>query len=219
MEKFSPTLIIGLGGVGSRIVEGIYRKFGANHPTDLEKANVAFLCLDTDEDDIDKRRKVMPADNVVKTSSDLSSTIGQYIEGIKHKTTVQKWFDTRSYELNSMPLNSGAAQVRMASRLAMMSAINQGKFAPIDNAITQLMATNPERKKGNDIKIHIISSLAGGTGAGTFLQVAYYVKNSMKEHGADAPIVNGYFVLADVLCDDPNCGLDESQKENTRSKR
>ena len=76
MEKFSPTLIIGLGGVGSRIVEGVYRNFMAGGPNDLEKANAAFLCLDTDENDIKKRREIMPPDNVVKTSSDLSTTIG-----------------------------------------------------------------------------------------------------------------------------------------------
>ena len=217
MEKFNPTLIIGLGGVGSLIVEGIYRKFMKMDHTDLEKANAVFLCLDTAEDDIEARRKVMEPDNVVKTSSDKSATIGHYIESIRHRTTVEKWFDTRSRELNEMPLNKGAAQVRMASRLAMMSAINEGKFAAIDNAITQLMSTNPARHLGNNIDIHIISSLAGGTGAGTFLQMGYYVKNSMKEHGALAPKINGYFVLADVLCDDANVGFDNTQKENTRS--
>lgn len=217
MEKFSPTLIIGLGGVGSMIVEGIFKKFKDGQPDELEWANAAFLCLDTDEDDVEERRKVMSPDTVVKTSSDLSTTIGHYIERIRHRTTVEQWFDTSSPTLNSMSLNSGAAQVRMASRLAMMAAINEGKFAAIENSITKLMSTNPQRKKGNDIKIHIISSLAGGTGAGTFLQVAYYVKNAMKEHGAEAPRVNGYFVLADVICDDPNTGMDVTQKENTRS--
>lgn len=217
MSNFHPTLIIGLGGMGSKIVEGIYRKFEAGNPTDRERANVAFLCLDTDEDDIEDRRKVMPPENVVKTSSDLSTTIGHYIERIKNDTDVLKWFDTWSYELNSMALNSGAAQVRMASRLAMMSAINEGKFAPVDNSIAQLMSTDPARHQGNDIKIHIISSLAGGTGAGTFLQVAYYVRNAMKEQGAEAPKTYGYFVLADVLSGDPNVGFDKTQKENTSS--
>lgn len=217
MPNFHPTLIIGLGGVGSKIVEGIYRKFIAGNPTDLEKANVAFLCLDTDEDDIEDRKKVMPPECVVKTSSDLSTTIGHYIERIKKSTDVLKWFDARSFELNSMALNSGAAQVRMASRLAMMSAINEGKFSPVDNSIAQLMSTDPARHQGNDIKIHIISSLAGGTGAGTFLQVAYYVKNAMKEQGAEAPKSYGYFVLSDVLCGDPNVGFDNTQKENTCS--
>lgn len=216
MEKFSPTLIIGLGGLGSEVVENIYHKFDAGHPADIERANVAFLCLDTDENDINERRKVMPPDNVVKTSSDMSLTIGQYIDKIKGRTDVEKWFDTKSSELNSMSLNDGAAQVRMASRLAMMSAITESKLSPIDNAITQLMATDPARKEGNNIRIHIITSLAGGTGAGTFLQMAYYVQNSMREHGAMAPKIAGYFVLPDTLIEGTG-KFSDSQKQNTRS--
>ena len=113
-----------------------------------------------------------------------------------------------------MPLNEGAAQVRMASRLAAMSAIDEGKFKAIDNSITNLLATDPSRHAGNDIKIHIISSLAGGTGAGSFLQVAYYVKDAMREHQALAPKVTGYFVLADVLCDEMNSSFSAAHREN-----
>ena len=212
-----PTLIIGLGGVGCRIVEGVYRQFEASHPEDIDRRNVEFLCLDTDESDINKRRKVMPENNVVKTSSDLSDTVGGYIDRIKGKTTVTDWFDTSSQQLLGMPLNKGAAQVRMASRLALMSAINEGKLAAIDNSISRLMAVEPERHAGNIIRTYIVTSLAGGTGAGSFLQIAYYVKNSMRDHGANAPEVDGFFLLADVLCDDASIGLSDDQKENIRS--
>lgn len=215
--KFSTTLIIGLGGVGSRVVEGIYRKFMASNPTELEKRNVAFLCLDTDINDINDRRKVMPNDSVVKTSSDMSTTVGAYVDRIRSKTTVLDWFDTKSPQLMTMSLNDGAAQVRMASRLAAISAIDEGKFRAIDNSIKNLLKTEPERHSGNNIKIHIVCSLAGGTGAGSFLQVAYYVKNAMREQNADAPKITGYFLLADVLCQDSNMGFSDDQKENIRS--
>ena len=214
---FQTTLIIGLGGIGSSVVEGIYRKFMASDPSEIDKDNVAFLCLDTDEADIRKRRKVMPANSVVKTSSDLSDTVGGYIARIQNNTTVLDWFDTRSEQMLTMPLNEGAAQIRMASRLAAMSAINEGKFAAIDKSITNLLATDPARHQGNNIKIHIISSLAGGTGAGSFLQVAYYVKDAMRAHGALAPKITGYFVLADVLCDEMGSTFSKDQKENVRS--
>lgn len=212
-----PTLIIGLGGVGSRIVEGVYRQFKASHPEEIDCRNVEFLCLDTDESDVNKRRKVMPENNVVKTSSDMSDTVGGYIDRIKGKTSVMDWFDTSSQQLLSMPLNKGAAQVRMASRLALMSAINENKLSAIDNSISRLMAVEPERHAGNIIRTYIVTSLAGGTGAGSFLQTAYYVKNSMRNHGANAPEVDGFFLLADVLCDDSSIGLSDDQKENVRS--
>lgn len=214
---FQTTLIIGLGGVGSAIVERIYKKFEATNPSDVDRRNVAFLCLDTDKNDIKKHLEVMPSGTVVQTSSDLSCTIGGYIDQIKSKTTVLDWFDTKSQQLLSLPIDEGAAQVRMASRLASISAINEGKFAAIDNSITYLLSTEPERHRGNNVKIHIVCSLAGGTGAGSFLQTAYYIKNAMKEHNATAPKISGYFLLADVLCCDSNVGLSEGQKENVRS--
>ena len=73
---FSTTLIIGLGGVGSSIVEQIYKKFDASNPTEIDRRNVGFLCLDTDESDIKKRLAVMPEGSVVKTSSDRSCSVG-----------------------------------------------------------------------------------------------------------------------------------------------
>lgn len=215
--SFPTTLIIGLGGVGSSIVEKIYRKFDASNPSDLDRRNVAFLCLDTDDSDIRKRLKVMPVGSVIKTSSDKSCTIGGYIDQIKSKTTVLDWFDTKSPHLMSMSLNEGAGQVRMASRLASMSSISERKLDAINNSIQNLLATEPERHKGNNIKIHIVCSLAGGTGAGSFLQTAYYVKNAMKEQNATAPKISGYFLLADVLCNDRSMGFSEAQNENVRS--
>ena len=217
MVAFPTTLIIGLGGVGSSIVEKIYRKFDASQPTDIERRNVAFLCMDTDASDIKKRLAVMPSGSVVKTSSDKSCTVGGYIDQIKSKTTVLDWFDTKSPHLLSMSLNEGAGQVRMASRLATIASIDEKKLEAIDGSIKNLLAVEPERHSGNDIKVHIVCSLAGGTGAGSFLQTAYYVKNAMKEQNADAPKISGYFLLADVLCNDRTIGFSEDQMENVRS--
>lgn len=214
---FSTTLIIGLGGVGSNIVEKIYKKFDASNPTDIDRRNVAFLCMDTDDSDIKKRLPVMPVGSVVKTSSEKSCTVGGYIDQIKSKTTVLDWFDTKSPYLLSMSLGDGAGQVRMASRLASIASISENKLKAIDNSIQNLLTTDPERHRGNNIKIHIVCSLAGGTGAGSFLQTAYYVKNAMKEQNATAPKISGYFLLADVLCNDRVVGFSEGQKENVRS--
>lgn len=212
-----PTLIIGLGGVGSKIVEGVYRQFDQRNPSDIERRNVQFLCLDTDENDVNARKKVMPEGSAIKTSSDIAATVGGYIESISKKTTVLDWFDTSSSLLNGMELNKGAAQVRMASRLALMSAIKEGKLEAIDNSITKLLASEPDRAHGNDIRIYIVSSLAGGSGAGSFLQIAYYVRKAMEDHHVAACYIEGYFVLADVLCDSTDIRFNDSQKENTRS--
>ena len=218
MVNFPTTLIIGLGGVGSEITAEIYRKFLSTNPSDIEKRNIVCLALDTDATDVAKREKILPEGHVVKTSSDLSCTVGDYINTIKDQTTVLDWFDTRSKRVMNMSLNEGAGQIRMCSRLALMSAMSENKLRAINGAISSLLKVEPERHKGNDIKIHIICSVAGGTGAGSFLQTAYYVKDIMRnEMNVSNPVITGYFVLADVLCNDRALGFNEPQKENTRS--
>ena len=218
MVKFPTTLIIGLGGVGSEITAEIYRKFMNTNPSDVEKRNIICLCLDTDGGDVEKRKKILPENWVVKTSSDLSCTVGDYVEKIKGQTTVLDWFDTSSPYVMNMSLNEGAGQIRMCSRLALMAAMSEQKLQIINNSISSLLTQEPERHAGNDIKVHIICSLAGGTGAGSFLQTAYYVKDVMrKDFHVNNPKITGYFVLADVLCNDRSLGFNETQKENTRS--
>lgn len=218
MVDFPTTLIIGLGGVGSKITAEIYSKFLKTNPTDIEKRNIVCLCLDTDAGDVEKRKKILPKNWVVKTSSDLSSTVGDYLNGIKNGTSVLDWFDTRSKHVIDMSLNEGAGQIRMASRLALMAAMGEEKLKTIDFAISSLLTLEPERHAGNDIKVHIISSLAGGTGAGSFLQIAYYVKDVMRnDYHIQSPKITGYFILADVLCNDRSIGFNKDQIENTRS--
>lgn len=218
MVNFPTTLIIGLGGVGSEITAEIYRKFMKTYPSDIERRNIICLCLDTDSGDIEKRKKILPDSWVVKTSSDLNSTVGDYVDSIKANTTVLDWFDTSSPYVMNMSLNEGAGQIRMCSRLAIMAAMGEQKLNAINNAISSLLTQEPERHAGNDIKVHIVCSLAGGTGAGSFLQTAYYVKDVMRnDFHIKSPKITGYFVLADVLCNDRSLGFNETQKENTRS--
>ena len=54
---FRTTMIIGLGGIGCKIVEAIYTKFNESNPSESDRRNVAFLCLDTDEADMGVKTK------------------------------------------------------------------------------------------------------------------------------------------------------------------
>ena len=218
MVKFPTTLIIGLGGVGSEITAEIYRKFMKTNPSDIERRNIICLALDTDGGDVEKRKEILPENWVVKTSSDLSCTVGDYVDSIKSNTTVLDWFDTSSSYVMNMSLNEGAGQIRMCSRLALMAAMSEQKLNVVNNAIRSLLTQEPQRHAGNVIKVHIICSLAGGTGAGSFLQMAYYVRDIMRnDYHISSPEITGYFVLADILCNDNSVGFNEEQKENTRS--
>ena len=64
----------------------------------------------------------------------------------------------------------------------------------------------------NVIEVHIVSSLAGGTGAGSFLQTAYYVREQLNRSGINNPNIWGYFMLGDVFLKDPSINLADPTK-------
>ena len=140
--KFKRTLIIGLGGIGGSIVTDTYKRFLAGNPSEIEKRNAYFLALDTDEKDIKARREILPPEWVIKTSSDLQTTVAQYIQKVQKRCRVKEWFDMSSPMVLNTKLNAGAAQVRMTSRLAMMAAIDEGKLAPLGNCVRMLLSND-----------------------------------------------------------------------------
>ena len=214
--SFPKSMIIGLGGIGSRIVCDVYKQFKNADPSPAEKRIVSFLCFDTDAGDVEQMRCILPRENVVKTSSDESQKISAYIMQIRNRTNVNEWFDIDSPILMDMKISTGAGQIRMASRLALLSSIERGEMDIIVTELNRILTISAETARGNEIGIHIVCSLAGGTGAGSFLQMAYFIKDLMiNQFRIQAPQVTGYFILADILSIDRQAGFTEDQIENT----
>lgn len=65
----NPRLIVGLGGMGSRVTNNIYKKFLEGKPVSEERDKLVCLCLDTDENDLRIFRRQMPADWVLSLIS------------------------------------------------------------------------------------------------------------------------------------------------------
>lgn len=210
MSNFPKTLIIGLGGLGSDIVVDVYKRFHAHsaHENDSNKAR--FLALDTDANEISARREIMKPEDVIQTSATYNITVGHFIDEIKRKSTVENWFLTESPELRQMTINDGAGQIRSVSRLAFSHAIYSGKLDRFGKVIDELLSL--ETGEGNNIEVHIVSSLAGGTGAGSFLQTAFLVREILSSRGIHNPKVWGYFMLADIFLRDPSINLADPTK-------
>lgn len=208
---FPKTLIIGLGGLGSDIVVDVFQRFQkhSEHADDVNK--VRFIALDTDSNEISYRRTIMNPEDVIQTSATSNVVAGQFLDEIKNISTIENWFPTESSELTLMSINDGAGQIRAISRLAFSHAIHSGKLDRIYKAINELLSLN-SGVEGNNIEVHIVSSLAGGTGAGSFLQTAYYVRELLQRTGIPNPKVWGYFLLGDVFLRDPSINLSDPVK-------
>lgn len=215
---FPKSLIIGLGGIGSDVVSKVYQRFLSRHPSPVEQDLVGFICFDTDENDSNLRREVMPRELVVQTSASANITVAGYLDKIRNRSSVEEWFETQQRLLLELTLNDGAGQIRMASRLALSLAIEENKFDIVQNVINRILRVQADKTDGNDIRVHIVSTMAGGTGAGSFMQVSYLIKEILRhEKGLDKPRITGYFLLADVLCQDSSTQFDEQKTENALS--
>lgn len=185
----APTLLVGLGGCGCKIIERV-AKLAAN----ASMENLAFAAFDTDVNELRPLEKRNPFIRTIQTST--KQSVGEYLEIDPHARDT--WFPVNAM-LNSKTMTEGAGQVRSISRLAFESAVRAGKMEPLHEAIQSLFKVE-EDKAEQALRVIIVSSLAGGTGSGLLLPVAMYIKQYLTSHfRQSANIIRGFFILPEVF--------------------
>lgn len=185
----APTLLIGLGGTGCKIIERVSKMV-----SDEQRSNIAFAVFDTDINDLRGIQERNPFIKTIQTST--KQTVGEYLNKDTHAR--DSWFPVNAI-LNGKTLTEGAGQVRSISRLALETVIRAGKIEPLHEAIQSLYKVE-EDKADQALRVVIVSSLAGGTGSGLILPVALYVRNYLATHfRQSANITRGFFVLPEVF--------------------
>ncbi len=185
----APTLLVGLGGTGSKIVKKV-----AALATKEQSEQIAFAVFDTD---INELREIQEANPFIKTiQTSTKQTVGEYLNKDTHARDT--WFPVNAI-LNGKTLTEGAGQVRSISRLALDTAIRAGKMEPLHEAIQSLYKVDSEKVE-QALRVVIVSSLAGGTGSGLILPVALYIKNYLATRfRQSANITRGFFILPEVF--------------------
>lgn len=183
-----PILLIGLGGIGSKIVNDVFGRLKeAGTPGFVEA-----LVFDTDQGSLNELEH-MEKDCKIQTSTD--KTVSFVLERDKNAET---WFPVHPRILD-MSLINGAGQIRAVSRLALRAAMKEGKLSKIQTVKDRLyrLGGNASEK---GVRIMIVSSLMGGTGSGIFLQIPLYLRELMEsKFGANRIEIQGTFLLPDVL--------------------
>lgn len=185
----APTLLIGLGGTGCKIIERVSKMV-----TPEQRNNIAFAVFDTDINDLRAIEERNPFIKIIQTST--KQTVGEYLD--KDTNARDTWFPVNAI-LNGKTLTEGAGQVRSISRLAFETVIRAGKMEPLHEAVQSLYKVEQD-KVDQALRVIIVSSLAGGTGSGLILPVALYVRNYLKNHfRQSANITRGFFILPEVF--------------------
>lgn len=188
----APTLILGLGGSGSRIIEKVAQKVSETSSNQSER--IAFVAFDTDINDLAGIKRRSPLIRTVQTST--RSTVGEYLN--INTNARDNWFPINEM-LNRKTLTEGAAQVRAISRLAFDTTLKAGNLDPLHRAVEQLFRIDKDQEE-QALRVIITSSLAGGTGSGLILPVAMYLSNFLRmKYPKAKAITRGFFIQPDVF--------------------
>jgi len=193
-----PTLIIGIGGTGSRIVDRLAGRAGrlANWESQLRPLT-HFVSIDTNELDQHKLKHI-PAGNRLNIAAFDKAVV---IENFRRSQDSQalQWLD-RGYRPRP-GFKPGAGQIRVESRLGFFyhSPEIRQRFKDLVEAslrpgVTWRQASPPK------FNVYIFCTLAGGTGSGSFLSVAYLVDAVIREQHWQPRLI-GNLLLSTVMLD------------------
>ena len=187
-SKDTSVLLVGLGGIGSEIVDSVYGRLKRENRVEKVEA----VILDTDVNSQKKLRNI-PDDRKIQTST---NNVVKYV--LENNPSTKEWFPENPL-IEKMQLVNGAGQIRTVSRLALYSAIKDEKlnlFEAVKLSLNKL-GSNIEK---NGLRVMIVSSLMGGTGSGIFLQIPLYIRDTFENaQNYDKLDIQGTFLLPDVL--------------------
>ena len=178
-------LVIGVGGTGSTAVDLMFQK---QEELGNQAGNtVNAIVLDTDKAGNDGIAKA----TVLSMTDDC--TLGDVVNRFDPKA-LEDWIpcypDDVANKLGKEPvtnyahldMNTGANQWRKKSYLAFINMMkNEGyKF---DAALNNIVALHRTSVDPGSVEVYIVASLAGGTGSGSFLPIAFYVKKFFESAG------------------------------------
>ncbi|MBE5744050.1 MAG: hypothetical protein E7358_04980 [Clostridiales bacterium] len=180
-------LLIGVGGTGSKTVDILFEKvqeLGQNGN------NITAVVFDTDAGDIKKIEWATPipmADN---------ASVGTICDRIGSKF-IREWFPHEDKAIRSQEMFRGASQWRKKSYLAFLNTMNKPKFRSSFINVLEKMTLNPN----DPCEVYVITSVAGGTGSGSFIPIALFAKKYLRKNLGKSPIINAMIALPDIYAD------------------
>lgn len=204
-KPVGPTLLVGLGGTGKEILLRFRRLVVERYGSLAALPFLQFTHIDTDgsqaareQYDLKASDDPLAAEVNFSPSERIDLTIdggtGRYLTHVDNYPQIKRWFATNGKIAKLGNLGDGAGQIRMASRLGLYHPPNVNKIAGRLATCRERLADTsiPQRSAGlgfdfnpKGTSVYVIASLAGGTGGGTFLDIAFLLRR--------------YFPSADII--------------------
>ena len=198
--KYSRTLFIGLGGTGQKSLLHLryllLERFGT-----AKLPGMAFLAIDTDTSDVLATQKT----TIYKKKQQFSETetiylkaeIKQILDNLQDHEHIDDWLDPALNVGKDFAIADGAGQMRPVSRIALFTQMDD-IASRVQSQLDSIKTVNEQsdRLLPDGLEVYIVAGLAGGTGSGTFLDIAALVK-TIEPNAA----VMGFLVMPDCFKD------------------
>jgi hypothetical protein len=207
---FQPALVIGLGGTGLHVLQRLRADLADRFGSGDALPAVRSLYIDTDPQTPELAATDKPWERLAKLAAEqvfparLNRPTHYMKPRLAGQTIMDGWFDPQL--LNKLQRTPTTMGLRPLGRLAFVDhyrALNQ-KFAYDLESILDpdAVAATLDRAgldmRSNRPRVYVVAALAGGTGGGMFLDVAYAVRHRLKKMGyANPEVVGVLFVPPD----------------------
>ncbi|MCS6865555.1 MAG: tubulin-like doman-containing protein [Gemmataceae bacterium] len=205
-----PSLIIGLGQTGLQLLQRfraeLYRRYGSREATPI----IRTLFIDTDPQTLAEAQMAREAEPPAALAA--HEVIAARLQRAAHylkprchgRSLIEGWFDQQLlYRLPRQPQTMG---IRLFGRLAFCDhyrTIMNKIQAEIEAAValealqTTEASTGLERRT-NRPRVYIVANLAGATGGGMFLDLAYATRHRLRRMGYETADIIGLLVVPDA---------------------
>ena len=192
-----PTMVVGVGGMGSNTVRAVKRRFRNVWGGDQLPGMIQLLALDTEPLVNRLDQEPLFADEFAYMGKFDATRL---VANLDQHPEIAQWWNYPSIPLGY--IHNGAKQLRPIGRLCFFRNYVtfkqqlETKLSNLDKIRDMEIAQNRGFPVvGNYQLIYVVSSLCGGTGAGMFLDVVHRIRAQVRNN---ARIV-GLFFLPDVL--------------------
>jgi serine/threonine protein kinase len=201
-----PALVIGLGQMGLGVLRQVSHQLTERFDSPEALPNIRFLYIDTDPECV-RLATAGPGTLALRRSDVLRAPLfrpSHYLKPRDGKVRVDSWLHPKM--LYRIPRQAFSAGVRALGRLAFVD--NQRTIAlrlrsELEECVDPEALAEAVRRSGlclrtNRPRIYLVTSLAGGTGSGMFLDLAYVARALLKKMGGGNPEVVGVLLLPRV---------------------
>ncbi|MCE9564366.1 MAG: tubulin-like doman-containing protein [Planctomycetes bacterium] len=236
--KLTPTLLIGLGGTGKDVILRIRRLFSERFGHANRYPIIGTVVLDTNNINLDDiagadvpafiRRQIAlsEADDVpsfVHCKLDPNEFRDYFSGGYMTYPHIFRWMPQSMDKWGVTAVTGGAGQHRLFGRLMWFHHYPKIRQALVNHFQKIIKYAAQPELAGNwlppgakvdpsKVEVAIVTSLAGGTGCGMFLDTGMLVREILKDFPGASPHITHYIVLPDALTSQKGVPFDSTQK-------